>query len=163
MACEPRLLAAHGGLRRAFAAQETLTAEDRTALRGLEGHRGFAAALGAQSGGFGLALSTARPSLALVLTGLAALGLVLEILVVEEVLFSRREYEFCSAVYALEAAILELRHILPIPVSTWIVADLWRRGLRPAAGFHSASRRDFFRFRLRASACLARSFSPGFK
>src|SRR5467141_1399020 len=29
--------------------------------------------------------------------------------------------------------------------------------------YYSISRRDFFRFRLRASACLARSFSPGFK
>src|SRR5580692_7271335 len=31
------------------------------------------------------------------------------------------------------------------------------------SGFYSISRRFFFRFRLRASACLARSFSPGFK
>jgi hypothetical protein len=28
---------------------------------------------------------------------------------------------------------------------------------------YSISRRDFFRFRLRASACFTRFFSPGFK
>jgi len=118
-------------LGRAFAAQEALAAKDRAALRGLEGHRGFAAALGAHGRGFGLALSTNAASLALILTGLAALGFVLEVLVVEEVLFSRREYELCSAVYALEAAILELRHNSPIPVSTWIVADSVAAGLAP--------------------------------
>jgi hypothetical protein len=29
---------------------------------------------------------------------------------VEEMLFSRCEYKFCSAVYTLEDAVLELRH-----------------------------------------------------
>jgi hypothetical protein len=48
--------------------------------------------------------------LALGLAILTALGLVLEILVVEEVLFSRCEYEFCSAVYTREDAVLKLRH-----------------------------------------------------
>ena len=51
-----------------------------------------------------------RRTLALGLAGLAALGFVLEILVVEEVLFSRCEYEICSAIYALENAVLKLRH-----------------------------------------------------
>ena len=49
---------------------------------------------------------------------LAAFGLVLEVLVVEEVLFSRCEYKFCCAIDALEDAILKLRHIQLFPVST---------------------------------------------
>ena len=49
---------------------------------------------------------------------LAAFRLVLEILVVEEVLFSRCKYEIRSAVYALEDAILELRHSNCAPLST---------------------------------------------
>ena len=48
---------------------------------------------------------------------LTALGLILEVLVVEEVLFSRCEYEVCSAVYALEDAVLEIRHINCAPLS----------------------------------------------
>jgi hypothetical protein len=48
--------------------------------------------------------------LALGLAVLTALGFVLEILVVEEVLFSRCEYELCSAVYTNEDAVLKLRH-----------------------------------------------------
>jgi len=164
MACPAyRLSIARDSLRRALTAQEALAAEYRPALSRFEGYRGFPAALGAGGGGLRLALSPGRTALALILAVLAPLGFVLEVLVVEEVLFSRREYEIRSAIYALEGAVLEIRHNLLSPMSTWIVADLWRRGLRPAAGFHSASRRDFFRFRLRASACLARSFSPGFK
>ena len=49
---------------------------------------------------------------------LTALGLVLEVLVVEEVLFSRCEYKFRCAIDALEDAILKLRHIQLFPVST---------------------------------------------
>jgi len=49
---------------------------------------------------------------------LATFGFVLEILVVEEVLFSRCEYEICSAIYTLEDAILELRHSNCAPLST---------------------------------------------
>jgi len=33
----------------------------------------------------------------------------------EEVLFSRRENEICSAIYTLKNAILKLRHINPVP------------------------------------------------
>jgi hypothetical protein len=40
----------------------------------------------------------------------AALGLILEILVVEEVLFSRCEYEIRVAIHAFEYAVLKLRH-----------------------------------------------------
>jgi hypothetical protein len=49
---------------------------------------------------------------------LAALGLVLEIFIVEEVLFSRCEYKIGSAIDALEDAILKLRHIELFPVMT---------------------------------------------
>ena len=48
---------------------------------------------------------------------LTALGLILEVLVVEEVLFSRREDKICCAIDALEDAILKLRHIQLFPVS----------------------------------------------
>jgi hypothetical protein len=55
---------------------------------------------------------------ALGLAILTALGLILKILVVEEVLFSRCEYKFRCAIDALEDAILKLRHIQLFPVST---------------------------------------------
>jgi hypothetical protein len=49
------------------------------------------------AGGHGLRLSeaTATAALSLGFTSFAALGFVLEILVVEEVLLSRGEYKFC--------------------------------------------------------------------
>jgi hypothetical protein len=53
--------------------------------------------------------------LALCLTSFAALGLVLETLVVEEVLFSRCEYEIRSAIAAFKDAVLKLRHIYFAP------------------------------------------------
>ena len=43
---------------------------------------------------------------------LTALGLILEVLVVEEVLFSRCEYKFRCAIDALEDAILKLGHVV---------------------------------------------------
>ena len=49
---------------------------------------------------------------------LAALGLVFEVFVVEEMLFSRCEYKIRCAIDALEDAILKLRHIQLFPVST---------------------------------------------
>jgi hypothetical protein len=45
----------------------------------------------------------------------ATLGFVLEILVVEEVLFSRCKYKFRSAIHALEDAILKIRHSSSVP------------------------------------------------
>jgi hypothetical protein len=50
-------------------------------------------------------------ALALGLASLAALRLVLEILVMEEVLFSRCKYEIRSTIDTFEDAILKLRHI----------------------------------------------------
>ena len=49
--------------------------------------------------------------MALGLAGLAALGLVLEVFVMEEVLFSRCKYEIRPAIDTFEDAILKLRHI----------------------------------------------------
>jgi len=67
----------------------------------------------------GLALGKARPlpALAFGLAILAALGLVLEILVVVEVLLTGCENELCAAVHALERAILKFRHKWP-PLKT---------------------------------------------
>jgi hypothetical protein len=90
-----------GYRRRALTTQKALATEHRTPLGGLEGNRGFPAALGAGGHGFGLAESTAASALALSLAPLTAFGFVLEILVVEEVLFSRCKYEVCPAIYAL--------------------------------------------------------------
>jgi hypothetical protein len=103
---EPVLIGCgRGGL----AAQKALAAKDGTSLGGLEGYRSFPTALRTTGHGLGLCV-TARGALALSLAVLTALGLVLEILVVEEVLFSRCEYKLCSAVYTFKCAVLKLRH-----------------------------------------------------
>jgi hypothetical protein len=98
------------GRRRGLPAKEALAAIYRPALCRLEGHRGFPTALRASGHGFGFGKARGRGALALGLTVLAALGLVFEVFVVEEVLFSRCKDEICSAVYTLENAILKLRH-----------------------------------------------------
>ena len=93
---------------------------------------------------------------------LTALGLILEVFVVEEMLFSRCEYKIGCTIDALEDAILKLRHV----VFPRVNLNCWNEAAEPpypAAHPYSTSRRDFFRFRFRASACLARSFSPGFR
>jgi len=91
-------------------AEEAFPAIHRTSLRRLEGHRGFPTALRAHGHGFRFGESRTGGALALYFAILAALGLVLKVLVVEEVLFSRCKYEICSAINALENAILKLRH-----------------------------------------------------
>jgi len=54
--------------------------------------------------------------------------------------------------------------VAPLPTCTLVGFGSRRRvSARLRNRFYSISRRFFFRFRLRASACLARSFSPGFK
>jgi hypothetical protein len=52
-----------------------------------------------------------RRTLPLGFTPLAAFGFVLEVLVMEEVLFSRCKYEIRSAIDAFEDAVLKLAHI----------------------------------------------------
>ena len=151
-----------------LAAQEALAAVDRPALSRLERHRGFPAALGAGGHGLRFGRTRSRRSLPFGLTGLAALGLVLEILIVEEVLFSRCENEIRVAIHAFEHAVLKLRHGL-FPVDD--LSELFSSGgsvsarlkCYPGFWFYSTSRRDFFRLRLRAKACLTLSFSPGLR
>src|ERR1035437_5010344 len=101
----PAVLASPRGCRGSLTAQEALAAVNRPALSRLERHRGFPAALGACSHGLRFGKTRPRRSLPFSLASLAALGLVLEIFVMEEVLFSRCENEICFAVYTLEDAI----------------------------------------------------------
>src|SRR5580658_10063462 len=141
-----------------LAAQEALPAVHRPPLCWFERHRSLAAAL--RTNGHGFRFAAARwPGLPLALARFAALGLVLKILVVEEVLFSRCENKFGSALRALENPILELRHNPNLIPRTGCRTDR----PKPVRPCHSISRRDFFRFRLRANALLTRAFSPGFK
>ena len=84
-----------------FSAEKTFPTIDRTALCRLEGHRGFPTALRAHGHGLRLGETRARRTLALGLAVLAPLGFVLEVFVVEEVLFSRCKYEICTAINAL--------------------------------------------------------------
>jgi hypothetical protein len=82
---------------------------------------------------------------------------------VKKVLLPRGKNEVRSAIYTFEDAILKLRHGL-YPRQPEHVVGSETAGPTPRRRVnYSTSRRDFFRFRLRASACLARSFSPGFK
>jgi hypothetical protein len=84
--------------------------------------------------GHGLRLSETATATTLPfgLTSLAAFGFVFEVFVVEEVLFSRREYKVCSAVYTLKNSVLKLRHNLcPVAYQYWW---LGRRDQSPAVG-----------------------------
>jgi hypothetical protein len=93
-------------------AKEALPAINRAALSGFEGNGCLPAALRAGGHGFGLGETTPSIALTLSLAGLAALGFVLEVLAVEEVLFSRCKYKFRSAVHTFEDPVLKLRHNL---------------------------------------------------
>jgi hypothetical protein len=70
-------------------------------LRWLKGHRSFPTAL--RTHGHGLCLGKPRTpgTLPLGLAVLAALGLILEILIVEEVLLTRCKNEISAAIHAL--------------------------------------------------------------
>jgi len=98
------------GRRGRLAGEEAFAAVHWPALGWLEGHRSFPTALRAGGHGFRFGEARGRRTLALGLATLAAFGLVLKVFVVEEVLFSRCKYEICSAINALEDAILKLRH-----------------------------------------------------
>ncbi|HKE29879.1 MAG TPA: hypothetical protein VKB88_46335 [Bryobacteraceae bacterium] len=76
----------------------------------LKRNRGFTAALRARGHGFRLGETSAASASSFLLACFAALRLVLEVLVVEEMLFSRCEDEIGSTVYAFEDAVLKLRH-----------------------------------------------------
>src|SRR5215510_9817109 len=125
-----------------FPGLEAFFAENRTSLCGLEGDRGLLAAGRARRDGFhplasdGAGRSTGPLSFA----RLTPLRFVLEVLVGEELLFSRRPDELRAAVHALKDPILELHRSLPRRVG--------RR--------HSGSRA----IRARAGASCGCAFSP---
>src|SRR4026208_863745 len=96
---------------------EAFLAEDRSALRGTEGHRGVLAAR--RAGGLGLDAIAhrrpgAHPARSLRLARLAALGLVLELLVSEEELFTRRPDELRRTVHTPQGLVLELHRSPPL-------------------------------------------------
>jgi len=91
-------------------AEEALTAINRTALGRLERNGGFPPALRTDRCCFRpLRAGTCR-SLPLRFARLAALGFIFEILVVEEVLLSRRKNELRPAIRAFDDSILKLWH-----------------------------------------------------
>src|SRR5947209_20520381 len=92
---------AGGGDSGCLAAEETFAAVYRPALRGLERHGGFATALRAHGHRLGFGETPAVGTLAFGLTTLATLRLVLEVLIMEEVLFSRGESEIRSTIHTL--------------------------------------------------------------
>jgi hypothetical protein len=93
-----------------LAREEAFAAKHGTPLSGLEWYRGFAATLGAGGHGFAFGETAATRALAFGFARLAAFGFILEILIVEEMLFTRGKDEIGSAVYALQGPVLELRH-----------------------------------------------------
>src|SRR5580704_12482777 len=109
-----------GSSRRCLAAQETLPTVHRPALCGLKWNSCLPPALRTNRHGFHLA-GRRWPALPFAFTGFTALGLVLEILIEEEMLFPRGENKFRSAIRTLQNSILELRHN---PGSlAWVAAD----------------------------------------
>jgi hypothetical protein len=79
-------------------------------LRGLEGNGCLPTALRAIGHGLGFGETGTGRALALRLASLAALGFVLEILIVEEMLLSRCKHKIGTAIDARETAVLKLRH-----------------------------------------------------
>src|SRR5262249_44661782 len=96
---------------------EAFLAEHRAPLSWLEGHRGFLAAVGAGRHRFDPlacgAGTAGRPRGAFGFARLAALRFVLEVLVGEELLLSRRPDEFRATIHAPEDPVLELHRSLP--------------------------------------------------
>src|SRR5947207_3989218 len=121
-----------------FPGLEAFLAEDRTALRRFEGDSGLLAARRAIRNGFYPLASdgASRTAGPFAFARLAALRLVLEILVGEELLFSGRPDELRAAVHALKDSVLELHRSLP------------RRGRSYSGRSYSSSRRIFLRLRL---------------
>ena len=101
---------------RGFPAKETLAAKNRAALSWPERHGSFTATLRADCCRLYPLRAGSRRSLTFTLTSFAALGFILEILIVEEMLLSRRENELGAAVSALEDSILKLWHHHWLPV-----------------------------------------------
>src|SRR6185295_9031482 len=98
-----------------FPGLEAFLAEDRTALRRPEGDGRLLAARRAIRNGFHPFASdgASRTAGPLAFARFAALRLVLEVLVGEQLLFSRRPDELRAAVHALKDSVLELHRSLP--------------------------------------------------
>src|SRR5437899_2101519 len=99
-----------------FPGLEALFAEHGTPLRRLEGHGRFLAASRARRLGFDPLAGDGRAGRAagpLALAGLAPLRFILEVLVGEELLFSRRPDELRRAIHAPEDSVLELHRSPP--------------------------------------------------
>src|SRR4029077_832938 len=98
-----------------FPGLKAFLAEDRTALRRLEGNCRLLAARRTIRNGFPPLASdrASRTAGPFAFARLAALGLVLEILIGEKLLFSRRPDELRAAVHALKDSVLELHRSLP--------------------------------------------------
>jgi hypothetical protein len=98
-----------GACRLCFSALETLATVNRAALGRPEGNRRFAATLRADRCCF-RSRGAGRRSLPLHLARLAALRLIFEVLIVEEMLLSRRENKLRPTIGALDDSILKLWH-----------------------------------------------------
>src|SRR5579872_2324179 len=94
---------------------EAFLAEDRTALRRLEGDGRLLTACRAVRNGFHPLTSdgASRPAGPLAFARFAALRFVFEVLVGEELLFSSRPDELPAAINALKDSVLELHRSLP--------------------------------------------------
>jgi hypothetical protein len=90
---------------------EAFPAKHRASLGGPERHRGFPPALRTVGGRLDLAVAARSALLALPLARLAALRLVPEVLIGEELLFSRRKHKIRVTIDALEYSILKLWHL----------------------------------------------------
>ena len=102
-----------GGSSGSFALLEAFAAIHWTTLRGFERNSGFTLAAGAYCLGFdplviAPALRQAKRLGPLALTAFTAFRFVLELLVVEEELFTGCEHEVGAAVHTLEDLVLEL-------------------------------------------------------
>src|SRR4051812_21366368 len=139
---------------REFPGLEAFLAEHGAPLRRFERHGGFFAARRTRRDRFHpFARHTGadRASRPLALTGLAALRLVLEVLVGEELLFTRRPDELRRAIHARENPVLELHRSLPrrgrsIPSRAATFSDsasgrgpAWPVACRPASSRRNAS------------------------
>jgi hypothetical protein len=117
---EPQWRFSSGGSSSCFALLETLPAEHRPALRGLERNCSFALAPGANCLGLyplhpPAALRQAKRLGALALAVFAAFWLILELFIVEEKLLTCGEDEICSTIHAFQNLILELHRTAPFP------------------------------------------------
>jgi hypothetical protein len=90
---------------------EAFPAKYRASLGGPERHRGFPSALRTVGRRLYLAVAARSAFLALPLARFAALGLVPEVLIGEELLFSRRKHKIRITIDTLEYSILKLWHL----------------------------------------------------